>query len=265
MSPAAHKPASVYERTIEASLERIWENVQDWEHLPFLHSQAFSSIDLLDQTEQGWSAWVGVAGSDGRALVEVRIDRRALEYVTKTTEGVGAGTEIVTVLTPVSPASTAIRVEFFLDWAPVAVRPAFGEAYRSLYATLWDQDEAMMRERQRVLDHSRRTGDSLMESLVVGTVSDLDRTGGVAVDFGGRPVGVVVIDGEPLAFDARCPHLGGPLDPCRIQGRQAECPWHGYRYDVSTGRSCDGRGLRLFSAPAVEVEGFERSVRLVRR
>ena len=30
--------AAVYKREVAASLERVWENVYDWEHLPFLHS-----------------------------------------------------------------------------------------------------------------------------------------------------------------------------------------------------------------------------------
>ena len=33
---------AVYRRRIGASLERVWENVRDWEHLPWLHRQSFA-------------------------------------------------------------------------------------------------------------------------------------------------------------------------------------------------------------------------------
>ena len=39
---------AVYERTIRASLERVWENVLDWEHLPWLHRRTFGHIRLLE-------------------------------------------------------------------------------------------------------------------------------------------------------------------------------------------------------------------------
>lgn len=35
-----------YERTIRADIERVWENVLDWEHLAHLHDSSFDHIDL---------------------------------------------------------------------------------------------------------------------------------------------------------------------------------------------------------------------------
>jgi nitrite reductase/ring-hydroxylating ferredoxin subunit len=32
------------------------------------------------------------------------------------------------------------------------------------------------------------------------------------------------------------------------------CPWHGYRFDLRTGMSVDGRGCRLASAPRIFVD-----------
>ena len=36
-----------YDRIVGASLERAWENVRDWEHLPWLHNRSFRSIELV--------------------------------------------------------------------------------------------------------------------------------------------------------------------------------------------------------------------------
>ena len=46
-----------YQRTIYAPLERVWENVLDWEHLPHLHASSFNYIELDDGGEWGWRTW----------------------------------------------------------------------------------------------------------------------------------------------------------------------------------------------------------------
>ena len=47
---------ATYRRAIGASLERVWENVLDWEHLPWLHSGSFADIKCLDAGDWGWRA-----------------------------------------------------------------------------------------------------------------------------------------------------------------------------------------------------------------
>ena len=36
--------AATYHREVIASLEHVWENVFDWEHLPWLHSSDRKSV-----------------------------------------------------------------------------------------------------------------------------------------------------------------------------------------------------------------------------
>ena len=50
--------AAVYEREVAASLERIWENVLDWEHLPWLHRTSFQAIHEVEAGPSGWRARV---------------------------------------------------------------------------------------------------------------------------------------------------------------------------------------------------------------
>ena len=45
-----------------------------------------------------------------------------------------------------------------------------------------------------------------------------------------------VIDERPFAFDSACPHKGGPLEDGELIGNRIKCPWHGYEFDVFTGR-----------------------------
>ena len=43
-----------YRRDIRASLERVWENVLDWEHLPHLHATSFGYCELDEAGDWGW-------------------------------------------------------------------------------------------------------------------------------------------------------------------------------------------------------------------
>ena len=94
-TPAAAPPRiAVYERRVAASLNRVWENVRDWEHLPWLHHESFRSIECRDQGDWGWLARVGLHPA-GEIELELRLDGPAGHYVARTREGPGSGTEQV--------------------------------------------------------------------------------------------------------------------------------------------------------------------------
>jgi hypothetical protein len=197
----------------------VWENVLDWEHLPWLHGDTFAAIRLEGADRSGWRARVELRGSAAPLLIEVAIDRDAGRYHTRTIDGPGTGTDIVTTLTAAGE-STAVAVAFLVPGIAPDAAPAVGAIYRTLYAKLWDEDESMMLRRQALLD---RTLPSRCRE--------------------------VAVDGRSYRFVPVCPHLGGPLDDVPVDEQGCvTCPWHGYRFDVRTGRSADGRGLALRSA-----------------
>ena len=49
-----------YVRRLPINLARMMENAYDWEHLPYVHSSSFSSIDLIDSGAWGWRAKIGL-------------------------------------------------------------------------------------------------------------------------------------------------------------------------------------------------------------
>jgi nitrite reductase (NADH) small subunit/3-phenylpropionate/trans-cinnamate dioxygenase ferredoxin subunit len=55
------------------------------------------------------------------------------------------------------------------------------------------------------------------------------------VDVEGRPVALFNIDGTYYAIDDTCTHRGGPLSEGAVEGTTVTCPWHGAKYDVTTG------------------------------
>jgi len=63
---------------------------------------------------------------------------------------------------------------------------------------------------------------------------------------------VLVRHGETiLALHDQCAHAGGPLSGGRIVDGLIECPWHGSRFDLATGRR--RRGPTAYDQPAYEV------------
>jgi nitrite reductase/ring-hydroxylating ferredoxin subunit len=53
---------------------------------------------------------------------------------------------------------------------------------------------------------------------------------------GDRMVAVANVDGTFHALDGLCPHQGGPLGTGVLCGVILTCPWHGWQFDVATGR-----------------------------
>lgn len=82
------------------------------------------------------------------------------------------------------------------------------------------------------------------------------------VEVEGRDLVVVCVDGRFYALDNRCPHLGGPLGRGRVEGRSIVCPWHGWKWDVKSGRAIWPEvSWRVFSYP-VRVEDGRVLVRV---
>jgi 3-phenylpropionate/trans-cinnamate dioxygenase ferredoxin subunit len=97
---------------------------------------------------------------------------------------------------------------------------------------------------------------------VVGTIDEIAPGGRKIVDVGGRSIGVFNVDGEYYALRNRCPHQGGALCEGRLWGvlkattpgvfeydarrEIVTCPWHGWEFNVTTGRSwCEPERLRV--------------------
>jgi len=252
----------VYRREVSASLDRIWENVLDWEHLPWLHRESFSRIECLHEDASGWRAKVGLApaATGQEILLELALERPALRYVARTLEGPGRGTEIWTRLRPASRACTQIEVEFLLPDIPPRRRDALGRAYIQLYTQLWDQDESMMTRREARL--ARRSEAVPPGPVALGPLASLRARLPLAVELGGRGFRVVELEGELIAHATECPHRLGPLEDAAVEDGCVRCPWHGYRFDLRTGRSVDGGRLQLARAPRVVIDSESSEVEL---
>jgi nitrite reductase/ring-hydroxylating ferredoxin subunit len=258
--------AAAYDRTIAASAARIWENVLDWEHLPWLHRSSFAAVRLVEESTTGWRAWIGTwLSRPVESLVEVRIDRPGLRYLTRTADGEGVGTEIATTLEPAGERVTRVHVAFALPEEDPQRAAAIGAAYVRLYKRLWDEDEAMMVRRQALLDEDGRRlphERSVPRSVPLGNVTELRTRLPYVVRVDGRDIRLVDVDGTIAAPPTVCPHRGGPLADAVVEDGCITCPWHGYRYDLRSGACVSGQPMRL-ALPRVDVDAARAEAALV--
>jgi nitrite reductase/ring-hydroxylating ferredoxin subunit len=75
-----------------------------------------------------------------------------------------------------------------------------------------------------------------MSHLVkVATLSALPPGAGRQVHVEDRVVAIFNVGGTIHAIGGSCTHRGGPLGEGRLDGSIVACPWHGSRFDVTTG------------------------------
>src|SRR5271155_1956116 len=73
------------------------------------------------------------------------------------------------------------------------------------------------------------------------------------IQVAGKAVAISNVDGKFYAINNTCLHRGGPLGQGKLEGKIVTCPWHGWQYDVTTGK--------LAANPAVGVGCFPIEVR----
>jgi 3-phenylpropionate/trans-cinnamate dioxygenase ferredoxin component len=73
------------------------------------------------------------------------------------------------------------------------------------------------------------------------------------VDAGDQEIALCNVEGTLYAIDNVCTHDSGPLDQGELEGNQIECPRHGARFDVRTGRALTLPAVRGVHIYPVEV------------
>jgi len=115
-----------------------------------------------------------------------------------------------------------------------------------------------------------------MQSVMIGKAAAFPNPGRRVIEVEGVAVGVFCRNGKFTAFENVCPHMGGPVCQGKIIARVEErigedktslglafskdhtnvaCPWHGYEFDIATGRHQGNPRLRLRPVTIEIVEG----------
>ncbi len=77
----------------------------------------------------------------------------------------------------------------------------------------------------------------MAEFVKIATTTDIPPGKVNVYEVDGRQVAVCNVDGTFYAIDDICTHDGGSLDQGELENDQIECPRHGARFDVKTGRA----------------------------
>ena len=71
----------------------------------------------------------------------------------------------------------------------------------------------------------------------VASVGEIPAGSIKTVEAGGKVLAVANVGGTFYAIDNTCLHRGGPLGEGQLEGKVVTCPWHGWQFDVSTGKA----------------------------
>ena len=120
--------AGTYHRELPVTLERLYENAIDWEHLPYLHRSSFSRIECIESGDWGFRAraWAQPYDEQRGLVIELRLDREIRRWITTTLDGPGAGTEIWTHAFALAEQRTQVIVDFFVPGLDASRRAEVG-------------------------------------------------------------------------------------------------------------------------------------------
>lgn len=102
----------------------------------------------------------------------------------------------------------------------------------------------------------------MADFVKVGTRDDVPPGGKQLVEIDGRPIAVFNVNGTFYAIDDVCTHDGGPLAEGDLDGFEIQCPRHGARFDVRTGRALCLPAFEPVTTHEVELRGDEIFVSL---
>lgn len=115
-----------------------------------------------------------------------------------------------------------------------------------------------------------------MQEIFVSSLDEIPNKGRKLIKYNEKEIGIFRLEGEVFAWENRCAHQGGPVCQGRLfpkvlqtlgENQTTElmrysddelhivCPWHGYEYNVRTGRNSGNPNLRLRPVETIVRDG----------
>ena len=95
----------------------------------------------------------------------------------------------------------------------------------------------------------------MREFVTVAALTDVPPGTGTTVDVNGIWIALCNVDGMLYAVDNTCPHAGGPLGEGKLKEGIIECPWHGWKFDLRTGRRVNNPNFTVACCDVRVVDG----------
>jgi nitrite reductase/ring-hydroxylating ferredoxin subunit len=109
-------------------------------------------------------------------------------------------------------------------------------------------------------DRQTSQENDVMAFVKVATVQEVPPGQAKQSTINGRTLAVFNIGGKFHAIDDTCPHSGAPLSEGMVSGTEVTCPWHGARFDLSSGAHLCPPARSGVTAYKVQVVGDEVQV-----
>jgi len=102
----------------------------------------------------------------------------------------------------------------------------------------------------------------MAEFVAVAKTSDVPVGEAKVFSVNGKGIALCHVGGEFYAIDDVCTHDGGPLGEGFIEDHQIECPRHGARFDIKTGKALTLPAVMPVNSYPVQVDGDDVKVQL---
>ena len=99
------------------------------------------------------------------------------------------------------------------------------------------------------------------EFVRVASISEIPADKMKTVQYKSQQICLANIKGKYYAIKNTCTHLGGPLAQGKLEDHIVECPWHGSRFDLTTGEAKRGPAQTPEPVYEVKVEGTSILIR----
>ncbi len=87
------------------------------------------------------------------------------------------------------------------------------------------------------------------------SADDIPEGRAIVVDIDGDSLALARVGGDVYCIDNVCTHDGGPLGEGELEGTALECPRHGARFDVCTGRALSFPAVVPVNSYDVKIDG----------
>lgn len=89
----------------------------------------------------------------------------------------------------------------------------------------------------------------------VAAAADVSEDTPVAVKVGEKEIGIFALNGAYYGLEDVCPHAYALLSQGFVDGDEIECPLHGAKFNITTGKCTKEPGGRDLASYPVKLEG----------
>ncbi|VVC03569.1 Sulredoxin [Candidatus Burarchaeum australiense] len=102
----------------------------------------------------------------------------------------------------------------------------------------------------------------MTEFVKVASTDDIPKGGMKGFGMNGKKFLVANVGGKFYAMESTCTHAKGPLANGTLSGKEVTCPWHGSKFDVTTGKVTGAPARKDELTYEVKVQGKDLLVKL---